>query len=173
VLFFILIKLFYSHRHLLHGRYTFVLFISLLIIVSAIHAGSRTISSRSISISRFTNLSHPKPSFIVFDKRFADATSDADGDNESLKHFHKFANPFDRMYVALSRRFLYQRCARRYITIPDRNFPFYFIPDKRIRCIYYANINKKYFIVKFYYLTLPRCRADITFVNYFLNSRFL
>jgi hypothetical protein len=91
---------------------------------------------------------------VTFDKRPAGATSNIGGDGELLKRFCKFANPSDRIYIAFFRRFLCQRCARRYITISDGNFLSYFISDKRIRCIYCANINKKYFIVKFYYPAL-------------------
>jgi hypothetical protein len=132
----------------------------------ATRAGSRAASSRS------AGLSHPKPSSVALGKRPAGATSGAGDGGEPPKRSRKLANSFDRVYIALFRRFLYQRCARRYIAISDKNFPFYFISDKRIRCIYYANINKKYFVINFCYLALSRCRADITFINRFLNFRF-
>jgi hypothetical protein len=172
VLSLILIKFFYFHRHLLHGRYIFVSFISFLIIISVIRANSRAAFFRSTGIFHSINLSHSKPFFIILGKRPAGATSDTDDNSESSKRFCKLANPSDRIYITLSRRFLYQYCARRYIAISDRNFPFYFIPNKRIRYIYCANINKKYFAIKFYYPALSRCRAAITSINRFLNFRF-
>jgi hypothetical protein len=132
---------------------------------------SRATFFRSAGISRSINLSHLKLSFVAFDKRFAGATSDINGDGEPSKRSRKFANPSDRIYIAFFCHLLCQRCARRYIAIPDENFPFYFISNKRIRCIYYANMNKKYFIIKFCCPALSRCRADITFINRFLNSR--
>jgi hypothetical protein len=167
VLSFILIKLFYFYRYFLYGRYAFVSLISFLIMIPATRAGSRAAFSRSAGISR------SKPFSIALNKRPAGVTSGAGGDGELSKRSRKLANPFDRVYIASFRRFLYQRYARRYIAISDRNFPSYFIPDKRIRCIYYANINKKCLVIKFCYLALSRCRADIAFINRFLNFRFL
>jgi hypothetical protein len=137
------------------------------------HTDSRAISSRSAGISRSTNLSHSKLSSIALSKRPAGATSDIGGDGEPSKRSRKLANPSDRIYITFSRRLLYQRCARRYIAISKKKISSYFIPNKRIRYIYCANINKKYFAIKFYYSTLPRYRADITFINHFLNHRFL
>jgi hypothetical protein len=139
----------------------------------AIYIDSRAISFRSADISRSANLSHFKPSSIIFSKRPAGATSDTGGNSESSKRSRKLANLSDRIYIALFHRFLYQRYARHYIAISDKNFPFYFISNKRIRCIYCANINKKYFIIKFYSSTLLRYRVDIIFIIYFLDSRFL
>jgi hypothetical protein len=167
-----LIKFFYSHRYSLHDRYTFVSLILLLIIIPVTRAGFRAASFRFIGISRFANLSHLKPSSIILDKRPAGATSDTGDDSELLKRSCKFANPSDRIYITPPRRHFYQRCARRYFAISDRNFPSYFIPNRRIRRIYCANINKKYFTVKFYYPALFRYRADITFINRFLDFRF-
>jgi hypothetical protein len=141
--------------------------ISLLIIIPVIRIDSRIIFFRFTDISRFTNQSHFKPFSITFGKRPAGATSDTDDNNEPLKRSRKFANSSDYIYIALSRRFLYQCCARRYIAISRKNFPFYFILNRRIRCIYCANINKKYFAVKFYYSALFRCRVGITFINYY------
>jgi hypothetical protein len=172
VLSLILIKLFYFHRRFLHGHYIFVSLISFFIIALVTYTDSRAVSSRSADTSRSADLSHSKPFFIALGKRSAGATFGAGDNGELSKRSRKLANPSDRMYIAPSRRLPYQRCARRYITIFDRNFPFYFISDRRIRYIYYANINKKYFIIKFYYLTLFRYRADITFINRFLNFRF-
>jgi hypothetical protein len=140
--------------------------------IPAIRINSRVIFFRSAGISRFADLSHPKLFSVILNKRPAGATSDIGDDGELPKRSRKFANPFDRVYVAFFRLF-YQRCARRYFTIPDRNFSFYFISDRRIRCIYCANMNKKYFVIKFYYPALSRCRVDIAFINRFLNSRFL
>jgi hypothetical protein len=169
VLFFILTKLFYSHRRSLYGRCAFVSLIPFLIIVSVTRADSRATFSRSANIS---GQSRPKLSSIALGKRPAGATSDTDDDGELLKRSRKLANLSDRIYIALFRYFFCQRCARRYFAILDKNFPFYFISDERIRYIYYANINKKYFVVKFYYPALFRCRAGITFINHFLNSQF-
>jgi hypothetical protein len=171
VLSFISIKLFYSHRRPLHGRCAFVS-PTPLIIIPATRADSRAAFSRSAGTSCSANLSHPKPFSIALGKRPAGATSDIGGDGESPKRPRKLANPFDRIYIAPLRRHPYQRCARRYIAIPDRNFPFYFISNKRIRYTYCANINKKYLTIKFYYLVLFRYRVDITSVNRFLNPRF-
>jgi hypothetical protein len=140
--------------------------------IFVIRADSRVIFFRSVGISRFTDLSHFKPSFIAFSKRPAGATFGVGDNGEFSKRSYKFANPSDRIYIAFFRDLLYQRCARRYIAISNRNFPFYFISNKRIRCIYCANINKKYFAVKFCYLALSRYRADIAFINHFLDSRF-
>jgi hypothetical protein len=172
VLFFILIKFFYFLRYSLYGRYIFVSPISLLIIASVIRADSRAIFFRSAGTFRSTSLSHFKPSSIIFGKLPAGATFNAGGDGEFSKRPRKLVNPSDRMYIASFRRFFCQRCVRRYIAISDKNFPSYFIPNRRIRCIYYANINKKYFIVKFYYSALFQYRADIAFIKYFLNFRF-
>jgi hypothetical protein len=147
--------------------------ISFLIIASATRVDSRAIFFRFTSTSHSTGSSYFKPFSVTFNKRSAGVTSDAGGDSEFLKSFLKLVNPSDRVYIALPCHFSYQRCARRYFTIPDRDFPFYFISNRRIRCIYCANINKKYFTIKFYYLALFRCRADITFINYFLNFQFL
>jgi hypothetical protein len=173
VLSFILIKFFYFYRYSLYDRYIFVLSISFFIITSAIRINSRAVFSRSAGISRSTNLFHLKPFSIAFNKRPAGAISDTGGDGESLKCFCKLANLSDRIYITSFRYFLCQRCGRRYIAISDKNFPSYFIPNKRIRYIYCANMNKKYFAVKFYYPALSRCRADIIFINRFLDFRFL
>jgi hypothetical protein len=168
VLFFILIKLFYFYRHSLHGRCAFVSPALFLIMILVIYTDSRTAFFRFAGTFGQSRL---KLFSIALGKRPAGATSDAGGDDESPKRSRKLANLFDRIYIAFFRRFFYQRYVRRYFAIPDGNFPSYFIPNRRIRCIYYANINKKYFVVKFYYLALSRCRADVTFINRFLNSR--
>jgi hypothetical protein len=139
----------------------------------SLYYDSRAIFSRSAGISRSVNLSHFKPFSIIFGKRPAGAISDIGGDDEFLKYFRKLVNLSDHVYIASFHYFFCQRCARRYFTIPDGNFSVYFIPNERIRCIYCANINKKHFAIKFYYPTLPRYRADIIFINRFLNSRFL
>jgi hypothetical protein len=172
VLSFIIIKLFYFHRRSLYGRCIIVSSIFFLIIISAIRADFRAAFSRFINISPSADLSHLKPFSVTFSKRPAGAISDAGGNDEFPKRPRKLVNPSDRIYITPPRRFLCQRCARRYIAILDRNFPLYFISNKRIRYIYCANINKKYFVVKFYYPVLFRCRADITFINCPLNSRF-
>jgi hypothetical protein len=173
VLSLILIKLFYFYRYFLYDRYAFVSFISFLIIIPATRIDSRVTFFRFTGTFRSANLSHSKPSSITLGKCPAGATSDTDGNSEFPKYFCKFANPSDRIYIAPSRYLLYQRYARRYFAILDKKFPFYFIPDRRIRCIYYANINKKYFIIKFYYSALFRCRVDIIFINRFLDPRLL
>jgi hypothetical protein len=58
-------------------------------------------------ISRSADLSHLKPFSIAFDKCPAGATSNAGGNGEPLKYFYKLANPSDRIYITLSRRFSY------------------------------------------------------------------
>jgi hypothetical protein len=131
-----LIKLFYFHRHSLYDRYVFVSPASFFIMTSVIRTGSRAAFSRFIGTSRSADLSHPKLSSIAFSKRPAGATSDISGNGEFSKRLRKLINPSDRIYVAPLRRLLCQRCARRYITISDKNFPSYFIPDRRIRYIY-------------------------------------
>jgi hypothetical protein len=168
-----LIKLFYSHRHSLYGRCAFVSSIPLFIIIPIIRTDFRAIFFRFTGIFRFANLSHPKLSSVALGKRPAGATFGADDNGELSKRSRKLVNPSDYMYIAPFRHFLYQRCARRHITIPDKNFPFYFISNERIRCIYCANMNKKYFVIKFYYLALSRYRVDIASINSFLDSRLL
>jgi hypothetical protein len=173
VLFFILIKFFYSYRHFLYDRYIFVSPIFFLIIIPVIRIDSLTAFSRSTGAFCSTDLSHPKSFFIALGKRPAGVIFDIGGDSKLLKYSRKLVNPSDRVYIAPLYRFFCQRCARRYIAISDRNFWLYFISDRRIRCIYCANINKKYLIIKFYYSAPLRYRADITFINRFLICRFL
>jgi hypothetical protein len=101
-----------------------VSFILFLIIAPVTRIGSRIISFRFTGTSRSTDLFYFKPSSIVFGKRSAGATFSAGDSDEFLKRSRKFANPFNYIYITSPRRLFCQRCARRYITIPDRNFSF-------------------------------------------------
>jgi hypothetical protein len=166
VLTFTLIKFFYFRRYSLYRRCIFVSPISYLIIISVTRADSRAVSSRFIGPSR------PKPSLLLLVSA-PPASYLILAVVTSLQNAPVNSNSSDRIYIASSRRFFCQRCARRYITIPDRNFPLYFIPNRRVRCTYCANINKKCLTLRFYCLALSRCRADIKFTNYFLDFRFI